>query len=87
MAIDKAVDSSVLDAGLTSVADAIRAKTGGTDLLAFPEGMVEAIGGISGGGGGGDMFETSASAAAAVAATTLVLAANMFETSAEQGEA
>lgn len=45
---------------LTAVADAIRAKTGGTDLLAFPDGMVEAIGGISGGGGGGSTFVTSA---------------------------
>ena len=36
---------------LTAVADAIRAKTGGTEQLLFPQGMVEAIGGISGGGG------------------------------------
>jgi hypothetical protein len=43
---------SVKSESLTAVADAIRAKTGGTDLLAFPDGMVEAIGGISGGGGG-----------------------------------
>lgn len=37
---------------LTSVADAIREKTGTSDPLVFPDGFVEALGGISGGGGG-----------------------------------
>ena len=40
------------DADLTTVGDAIRAKTGGSDLLTFPTGMAEAIAEISGGGGG-----------------------------------
>ena len=53
MAIDKAVDSAALESDLTSVANAIRAKTGGSDSLAFPAGMVEAIAGIASGGGGG----------------------------------
>lgn len=51
MALDKVIDSEKLDADLTSVADAIRAKTGRADALAFPAGMVEVIAGISSGGG------------------------------------
>lgn len=47
MALDKAVDSAALDADLTSVAEAIRAKGGITDELSFPSGMVTAIGNIS----------------------------------------
>lgn len=50
MAYDKAVDSTVLDAGLTSVADAIRQKGGTSASLTFPQGFVDAIGEISGGG-------------------------------------
>ena len=53
MAVDKLVDSVQLDADLTSVADAIRAKTGGTAKLAFPADFVSEIGSISGGGGAG----------------------------------
>lgn len=53
MAIDKAVDSARLDAGLTSVADAIRAKGGSSASLAFPAGFVSAIQAISAGSGGG----------------------------------
>lgn len=50
MAYDKVVDSAQLDAGLVSVADAIRAK-GGTDAqLAFPSGFVLALQAISGEG-------------------------------------
>ena len=48
------MDYLVQDTSLAAVADAIRAKTGGADALAFPEGMVEAIVGISGGGSGGN---------------------------------
>ena len=50
MAYDKIVDSAVLDAGLTSVADAIRQKGGTSASLSFPQGFVDAIGEISGGG-------------------------------------
>lgn len=46
MAIDKAVDSAVLDANLTSIADAIRAKAGTSDKLAFPAGFADAIAAI-----------------------------------------
>ena len=53
MAIDKVVDSAVLDAGMKSVADAIRAKAGTTDLLAWPDGFKAAVEGIQTGGGGG----------------------------------
>ena len=52
MAIDKLVDSAQLESDLTSVADAIRAKTGGTADLAFPADFVSEIGSISGGGSG-----------------------------------
>ena len=54
MALDKVVDSAVLDAGMKSVADAIRAKAGTTDLLAWPDGFKAAVEGIQTGGGGGD---------------------------------
>ena len=43
MSVDKAVDSSVLNAGLTSIANAIRAKGGTSASLAFPNAMVSAI--------------------------------------------
>lgn len=45
------VDSTQLDAGLTSVADAIRAKSGGSSQLAFPAGFVSEIQAIPSGGG------------------------------------
>jgi len=50
MAIDKLVDSAQLESDLTSVADAIRAKTGGTADLQFPADFVSEIESISGGG-------------------------------------
>ena len=50
MAYDKAVDSGVLDAGLTSIADAIRTKGGTSDVMAFPAGFVAAIEAIETGG-------------------------------------
>lgn len=50
MSVDKLVDSTQLDSDLTSVANAIRAKSGGSSQLAFPAGFVSAIGDISGGG-------------------------------------
>lgn len=57
MSMDKVVDSAVLDAGMTSVANAIRAKTGNTDLLAWPDGFRVAIEAISGGGGTGLAYD------------------------------
>lgn len=53
MAYDKVVDSSVLDAGLKAIADAIRAKGGTSGNLEFPTAMAETIAGIQAGGGGG----------------------------------
>ena len=50
MAVDKLVDSTQLDADLTSVANAIRAKSGGSSQLAFPSGFVSEIGNIPSGG-------------------------------------
>ena len=49
MAYDKVVDSTVLNAGLTQIADAIREKTGTGGTLTFPSGFVSAIEGLSGG--------------------------------------
>lgn len=54
MALDKLVDSTQLDSDLGDVADAIRAKSGGTSQLAFPAGFITEIQSISTGGGGGD---------------------------------
>lgn len=47
MAYDKVVDSAKLDADLTMVADAIRARAGTSEPLAFPEGMKDAVEGIA----------------------------------------
>ena len=55
MALDKAVDSALLDADLTAVADAIRAKSGGSAALAFPAGFVSEIGNIPSGGGAAEI--------------------------------
>ena len=52
MALDKLVDSAQLDSDLEDVADAIRAKSGGSSPLAFPAGFVSEIGSIQTGGGG-----------------------------------
>lgn len=43
MAYDKVVDSGALDTQLTSIADAIRAKTGSTDALTFPVNFKEKL--------------------------------------------
>lgn len=51
MALDKVIDSAILDAELLTVADAIRAKGGTSDVLAFPEGFVSAVEAIAAGGG------------------------------------
>ena len=52
MSADKLVDSTQLDNDLTSVANAIRAKSGGSGQLAFPAGFVSEIQAIPSGGGG-----------------------------------
>ena len=51
MALDKVVDSAALDAGMSAVADAIRAKAGTTEPLAWPDGFATAISEIETGGG------------------------------------
>lgn len=50
MAVDKLVDSSQLDTDLSSVANAIRAKSGGSSVLVFPAGFVSEINSIVAGG-------------------------------------
>lgn len=50
MALDKVVDSAALDAGMLLVANAIRAKAGTTDPLAWPDGFKAAVEGIQTGG-------------------------------------
>lgn len=52
MAVDKLVDSAQLDADLTSVADAIRLKSGGSSPLSFPAGFISEIANIPAGGAG-----------------------------------
>lgn len=52
MAIDSLVDSTQLDADLTSVANAIRTKGGTSASLTFPADFVSAIAAIPSGGGG-----------------------------------
>jgi len=51
MAVDKLVDSTQLDADLTSVANAIRTKGGTSEQMAFPNGFVSAVEAIPAGGG------------------------------------
>ena len=50
MALDKMVDSTELDNGLASIANAIRTKGGTSASLSFPAGFVSAISEITGGG-------------------------------------
>lgn len=50
MALDKLVDSTLLNEGLTSIADAIRAKGSTSESLSFPVGFVSAISDLSSGG-------------------------------------
>jgi len=57
MAVDKLVDSTQLDADLTSVANAIRAKGGTSAQMAFPAGFVSAVEAIPTGGGGAVLIE------------------------------
>ena len=57
MALDKVVDSAALDAEMTSVANAIRAKTGNAATLAWPDGFLTAIAEITGGGGAGLAYD------------------------------
>ena len=49
----------VQDTLLATVADAIRAKAGGTEKLVFPAGFVEAVDGINGGGGSVPFYAVS----------------------------
>lgn len=53
MAFDKVVDSTELDAGMTLVANAIRAKAGISDPLEWPAGFKAAVEDIASGGGDG----------------------------------
>lgn len=55
MSLDKLVDSTQLDADLTSVANAIRTKGGTSAQLAFPADFISAIEAISGGGDSGEI--------------------------------
>lgn len=47
MAYDKVVDSTILDSGLSSIANSIREKAGTDEALVFPNGFVSAIDEIS----------------------------------------
>lgn len=59
MALDKLVDSAQLDSDLGDVADAIRAKSGGSYQLAFPLDFISEISNIqTGGGSSSDLIKT-----------------------------
>ena len=58
MALDKAVDSAALNAGMAAVADVIRAKAGTTEPLAWPDGFKAAVEAISGGIAGAVLLES-----------------------------
>lgn len=75
MALDKVVDSAALDAGMTIVADAIRAKAGTTDPLAWPDGFKSAVEGIT--GGATDVTDSIVSVA--FSATNAVTTRNGFD--------
>ncbi len=73
MSVIKAVNSAELDAKLTAVADAIRAKSGNYAPLSFPEGMsaaIEALGGASSSDGLIDTSNATATAADILAGKT-----------------
>lgn len=58
MAVDKLVDSTQLDADLTSVANAIRTKGGTSASLEFPADFLTAIAAIPSGGGGSVQYKS-----------------------------
>lgn len=70
MAVDKLVDSSQLDADLTSVANAIRTKGGTSAPLDFPAGFVSAIQAIPTGGGGGGLTLINTTSIGALSTTS-----------------
>lgn len=74
MAIDKAVDSAALDAGMTATANAIRAKSGGSASIAWDaaKGFADAVAVIPTGGGGGVTLSPSALYAEIVSSGTQV---------------
>lgn len=74
MAVDKLVDSTQLDADLTSVANAIRTKGGTSAQLAFPAEFVSAIENIETGGGGGDTITKQSSYAKVTVGCAIVTA-------------
>lgn len=64
----------VSDDSLTSLADAIRAKTGGTAELEFPSGFLSAVAGIQAGSGSG----SGGTAAVQIGASNVTLAVMML---------
>lgn len=78
MAYDKLVDSTQLNSDLGDVADAIRAKSGGSSPLTFPSGFISEIGNISTGGG-----NTLESDFLKIHKETVVTGANTVSTSAQ----
>lgn len=59
MALDKVIDSALLDAGMQATADAIREKTGSTDPIVWDSanGFKTAVEGIQAGGGDDGSFK------------------------------
>lgn len=81
MAVDKLVDSTQLDADLTTVANAIRTKGGTSADLAFPAGFVSAVQAIPSGGGGVsvDDIATNTEPSGAISVSVQTIATHAFD--------
>lgn len=77
MSVDKLVDSTQLDSDLTSVANAIRAKSGGSSQLAFPAGFVSEIQSIVAGGGANERLLASGTYTVTAAQSSITIATNV----------
>lgn len=80
MSLDKLVDSSQLDTDLTSVANAIRAKSGGSSQLTFPAGFVSEIQSIVSGGGANETLLASGTYTVTSAQSSITIATGVATT-------
>ena len=80
MAVDKLVDSTQLNSDLTSVANAIRAKSGGSSQLAFPAGFVSEIQSIVAGGGANERLLASGTYTVTSSQSSITIATGVAST-------
>ena len=79
MAFDKIIDSAVLNADLTTIANAIREKCGTSGSLSFPDGFVSAVTSIvtaAGGSGGNDSGSGSTDSGLKIASGEFIVSDN-----------